>query len=624
MSGNYAPAVSIADAIKYKNHTDDCIKEVDAAIVRFMTMQRQLIAQKDYIEACTTSALGDTGVSDKTVDYRAKLYKHRAFIGKSVEGTWVYKMDAGGMHSLVLDHAGKVHSFGDGNAGQLGLNSTTIKMTPQLIAEIIDGKTIIEISAGAFHSLVLGDMGDVYSFGYGWLGRLGHGDNYSSYRPQKIEHLGGTKIKAISAGDNHSLVLDDVGDVYSFGGNAAGQLGHRDNHNIYLPKKIDMPTSAKKIKAISAGGNHSLVLDHAGKVHSFGENGYGQLGLNSTTNKMTPQLIAEIIGGKTIIEISAGQHHSLVLDDVGDVYSFGRGIYGQLGHGDDNNINLPKKIDMPTSAKKIIAISAGGGHSLVLDDVGDVYSFGWGGKGQLGHGDDNNINLPKKIDMPTSAKTIVAISAGFLYNHVLDNMGNVYSFGENGYGQLGRGNDHNINVPAKTDDITAYWVIPDPHAGANPMLNAIIGDYLTPAAKRASKLFNSSQILPGVTTSDVDPERIVLTDDKEVFNGVDITGTKQFLIGVNSILTHPNNISETLVPGSDVDQPYKTGTYPYRAGAKHELSTGVLKGLLMQGNENITGTASYNTILTAIPNTGKDVDTSSTEPFKKIRGFGLN
>ena len=518
MSGNYAPAVSIADAIKYKNHTDDCIKEVDAAIVRFMTMQRQLIAQKDYIEACTTSALGDTGVSDKTVDYRAKLYKHRAFIGKSVEGTWVYKMDAGGMHSLVLDHAGKVHSFGDGNAGQLGLNSTTIKMTPQLIAEIIDGKTIIEISAGAFHSLVLGDMGDVYSFGYGWLGRLGHGDNYSSYRPQKIEHLGGTKIKAISA-----------------------------------------------------GGNHSLVLDHAGKVHSFGENGYGQLGLNSTTNKMTPQLIAEIIGGKTIIEISAGQHHSLVLDDVGDVYSFGRGIYGQLGHGDDNN-----------------------------------------------------INLPKKIDMPTSAKTIVAISAGFLYNHVLDNMGNVYSFGENGYGQLGRGNDHNINVPAKTDDITAYWVIPDPHAGANPMLNAIIGDYLTPAAKRASKLFNSSQILPGVTTSDVDPERIVLTDDKEVFNGVDITGTKQFLIGVNSILTHPNNISETLVPGSDVDQPYKTGTYPYRAGAKHELSTGVLKGLLMQGNENITGTASYNTIVNAIPNTGKDVDTSSTEHFKKIRGFGLN
>jgi len=473
----YASPITVADAMDTMKDVDDCIKEIDSIMYRLAIMDKQLIAQENYIEVAVKDALA-------IVDYRVKLYKHRAFIGKSVEGTWVYKMDAGGNHSLVLDHAGKVHSFGYGGYGQLGLNSGNNKMTPQLIAEIIDGKTIIEISAGDNYSLVLDDVGDVYSFGYGWW----------------------------------------------------GQLGHRDNHHINLPKKI------------------------------------------------------EYLDDKTIIEISAG-----------------------------------------------------GNHSLVLDVGGDVYSFGYNDDGQLGRGNNHNINDPKKIQIPASAKTIVAISAGSYHSLVLDNMGNVYSFGDNSAGQLGSGNNDNINDPAKTDDITAYRVLPDPHAGAVPT-----ADYLAPAAKRASKLFNSSQKLPDFLVAtpaedNNDPERIAeTTDSTEVFNGVDIIGTKQFLIGVNAILTHPNNINQTLVTGGDVDQPYErigtekyivfnTGTYPYRAGAKHELSTGVLKGLLMQGNKNTTGTASYNTIVTAIPDNGTDVVTyshakfmSSTDPFTKIRGFGLN
>ena len=186
-------------------------------------------------------------------------------------------------------------------------------------------------------------------------------------------------------------------------------------------------------------------------------------------------------------------------------------------------------------------------------------------------------------------------------------------------------------------------IIDDMHASTPADSNEIIAGYdraIKSGGGLKVPIFNSSQILPGVTTSVDDPERIVLTSVltsyKEVFNGVDIIGTKQFLIGVNSILTHPNNISETLVTGVDVDQPYErmvtasdlrkfnTGnvTYPYSAGAKHALSTGVLKGLLMQGNENITGTASKTTILTAIPTDG--TDSNNKDHFKKIRGFGLD
>jgi hypothetical protein len=67
---------------------------------------------------------------------------------------------------------------------------------------------------------------------------------------------------------------------------------------------------------------------------------------------------------------------------------------------------------------------------------------------------------------------------------------------------------------------------------------------------------------------------------------------------------------------------FNVGAQPYTPGLKHALSTGVLKGLLMQGNENITGKASKDIIVTAIPDNGKD--SNNKVHFKKIRGFGLD
>lgn len=144
----------------------------------------------------------------------------------------------------------------------------------------------------------------------------------------------------------------------------------------------------------------------------------------------------------------------------------------------------------------------------------------------------------------------------------------------------------------KSDNVIDDMHVPTP--ANNAEITAGYGRAIKSGGGHQTPIFTNDQILSESVATDNDPKRIVLTSDKEVFNGVDITGTKQFLIGVNAILTHPNNISETLVPGSDVDQPYKSmvgtdkyrvphvaGPNPYSAGAKHALSTGFLKGLLM-------------------------------------------
>jgi alpha-tubulin suppressor-like RCC1 family protein len=559
-SRTYAYPITVSDAMDTMKNVDDCIKEIDVLLHRLAIMDKQLIAQKEYIELGLARA-------SSVVDYRVKLYKHSAY-NYTVNGVDL-AVSAGSTHSLFVNNLGNVYSFGDNSKKQLG-----------------------RVTAPSDHDGARR-----------FVSNIGH-------------------VIAISAGNYHSLGLDGYGNVYSFGDNYYGQLGHGNTTNRLEPQRIAGIIENKKIIEISAGSMHNLVLDDGGNVYSWGYNYYGNLGHGDTTTRLEPKKIVKIIGGKKIRAISAGFLQNLVLDNAGKVYSFGRNIDGELGHGSDKIYNVPTHI---TDISNATAISSGGRHSLVLDGYGNVYSFGLGQEGQLGHVDTGNRHVPAHI---TAISNATAISAGAQHSLVVNKYNQVYSFGKNDRGQAGVGASATSPITMIFNDTTApIYSLDTDRDPLRPIVKSE-GGYNIP-------IFNSIQICSW-TDSVNDPERIVLAADyTEVFNGVDIIGTKQFLIGVNSILTHPNNINQTLVTGGDVDQPYElmvaanayrvfnTGTYPYRAGAKHALSTGVLKGLLMQGNENITGTASYNTILTAIPNTGQDVDTSSTEHFKKIRGFGL-
>ncbi len=122
--------------------------------------------------------------------------------------------------------------------------------------------------------------------------------------------------------------------------------------------------------------------------------------------------------------ISAGDKYLLALTDNGQVYSYGYNDYGQLGLGVfDSNKYGEGIIPLP---ENIIAVSTGSNYSLILTDNGLVYSFGYDGYGQLGLGDDKHRNVPKLIP---SLKNIVAISAGKCHSLALTIDGKVYGFG---------------------------------------------------------------------------------------------------------------------------------------------------------------------------------------------------
>jgi hypothetical protein len=165
----------------------------------------------------------------------------------------------------------------------------------------------------------------------------------------------GNRNNRIAAGSAHSLILDSQGQVFGFGLNDDGQLGLGDIINRNVPTLIDN-ISIGQIISVSCGGNHSLLLNSQGQVFSFGDKG-AVLGLGSSKIKGFPMFIKTKKIGK-IIAISAGNNHSLLLNSHGQVFSFGIGHNGKLGLGDTKTRNTPTLINT-TLIGEIISISAG-------------------------------------------------------------------------------------------------------------------------------------------------------------------------------------------------------------------------------------------------------------------------
>ena len=142
--------------------------------------------------------------------------------------------------------------------------------------------------------------------------------------------------------------------------------------------------------------HHSLAITADGAARSWGRGGFGQLGHGDQQDQPLPKKV-EALAGQRVIAVSAGIAHSLALTADGAVSSWGKGASGQLGHGDQQNQLLPKKNEA-LAGRRVVAASAGGDYSIAIlcDDA--VFTWGQGPHGCLGQGEDlSNQLLPKKV-----------------------------------------------------------------------------------------------------------------------------------------------------------------------------------------------------------------------------------
>lgn len=306
---------------------------------------------------------------------------------------------------------GKVYASGYGNSSRLGLGNVESISTPRMI-ESLQHITIkkVAVHSGGRHCIALSSDGEVFSWGEGDDGKLGHGNRNSCSHPKLIESFRGKLITDISAGGSHSGAIGEHGELYTWGKGRYGRLGHGDGEDQLRPKVVEALQAFCVVDlACGSGDAQTLCITSDDAVWSWGDGDYGKLGRGGSDGCKIPMLIDDLIG-KSVVKVECGSQFSMALTRHGALYTWGKGDYFRLGHGLEEHVRRPKRV-IALETKVITAICCGSLHCAVCTEEGDVYCWGDNDEGQLGDGTTNAGQLPK-LSSVLQNKKIDCIASG--------------------------------------------------------------------------------------------------------------------------------------------------------------------------------------------------------------------
>ena len=331
-----------------------------------------------------------------------------------------------------------LYAFGDNTDGALGNGGTSDVFLPTVI-NLPSGVTPTGGAAGGDHTLVMGSNGVLYAWGLGTDGQLGNGTTATSSTAVQVSLPPGVAPVAVAAGQNHSLALGSNGHLYAWGYNGFGQLGIGTTTNQDTPVTVGLP-SGVTATAISAGTNFSLALGSDGNVYAWGDGNLGALGQGNQKQSNTPVKVP-LPSGVTASAIAAGGRFGMAIGSNGTLYSWGN----VLGNNTSTSSTSPVVVAMPAGVSANV-ISAGNVHALAIGSNGLLYSWGQDPDGQLGNGVRQDTKAPGLVSMPTGV-TAVAIAGGLDHSLAIGSDGNLYAWGVDGAGELGNGFTTNSNIP---------------------------------------------------------------------------------------------------------------------------------------------------------------------------------
>jgi alpha-tubulin suppressor-like RCC1 family protein len=322
----------------------------------------------------------------------------------------VRKVEAGSGHVVALLPDGTALAWGRNSFGQLGEGSTTNQLVPVPVKGLAGIKDIVP---GGGQTLFLCEDGTVWGCGAGFFGLLGPTNPGICPLPVKVEGVDGV-VEMVSGG-GHALALVADGSVWSWGRDDYGQLGDGPDPDQVPGRSLKehagrsywsrpLPTLVKGltgVRALAAGGGHSVAVLDDGTVLSWGDNDRGQLGDGTTNHRPSP---GRVPGLTAVAAAACAYHHTLALTGEGKVWAFGINDRGQIGDGTTTHRYSPVPVSGLTAVRAVSAAGGGGeadpgnyGHSLALLADGTVLAWGCNDHGQIGDGSTDGHPTPVPV-----------------------------------------------------------------------------------------------------------------------------------------------------------------------------------------------------------------------------------
>lgn len=309
-----------------------------------------------------------------------------------------------------------------------------------LLVNQISAQCWKELRGGIYHAGGIKANGTLWMWGGNLYGQLGNGGGNGD-EPEPIQVGFDNDWKQLSLCPNynsaegsnqtHCAALKEDGTLWMWGSNRKGQLGNNDTVPVNVPIQIGVDTNWIDVQV---GPMHTLGLKSDGTMWAWGHNYYGQLGDSTLTDTLVP---AQIGTDTNWNRIATGSEHCLALKTDGTLWSWGRNNYYQLGFFNDNQTKKqPTQIGSDTNW---VSISVGEDFSLAMKNDSTIWSWGRNGRGQLGVGDNSSYHpVPEKVN---DQHKWLYVDAGYAHTLAIRADSTVWGWGYNYNGQIGQ--NHN-------------------------------------------------------------------------------------------------------------------------------------------------------------------------------------
>ncbi len=295
-----------------------------------------------------------------------------------------------------------------GYPGEVCIGDDELPSTP---GNVQIGGPALRLGTGSYHTCAQMSAEGIRCWGRGMEGQLGYGETRNIVRPDTAGlvpvTLAGESVRTIVAGVDHTCILLESGQVRCWGGAQFGQLGYGNTE----PIGDDEPAQAVDVALggvatqLVAGAYHNCALLETGALRCWGRGIDGRLGLGTLTlptdtanigDDELPTAVPPVDVGGQVLAMAAGFSHTCVLLMGGSVRCWGKGDHGQLGHhatssiGDDETPATVPTVDIGAS---ITQIATGSAHTCALASAGQVFCWGFNGRGQLGYGHTEDVGI---------------------------------------------------------------------------------------------------------------------------------------------------------------------------------------------------------------------------------------